>query len=805
MSLIRLLQLLTVMLALLSAWMLSLGENQPWMLPVAATGVAVLLVLNDWYSWFHLHRLLANAGMLIAAGLSLNDFFGQSSREQLIAIGELLVYVQVILLLQRKSDRIYGQVAVFSLLAVVVAALLNQSLTFGLLLLAYTVIGVFALALFSLFRAVDGTGLRPLRRRAPQFAGQVEIVPAVSSSDTGRLLLRLGVLRELGGLSLATLLFGATFFYSLPRIGGSGWQDGGSAASHRVGFSPEITFSQMGKLLRNNDLVMRTTFRNMRTGDPYTVITEPYFRGALLTRYVIEKGEPKWKQDLGRGLIEGVRLQRPKQSREIVAVEALLEPTRDSRLFHIYPPYATRNTPDNVRFHPGLRVLYRAELERGRRFRSRSFRYELATTGFRFGLQTPVTPHINPALTSRQKRSLEAEKRRLLKMRPEDYDRLGEEGQADDRFPGLRKLAKEIIQERAAEGGRFEQATALQNWFLDPGRFTYTVDFDQIRERRNPKLDPIEDFTVNHRRGHCQYFASALVLMLRSVGIPARLVVGYKGGEYNFLGQYYLVRQNNAHAWVEAYLELDEIPNNAMDPVERQAGGGWLRLDPTPARTDGSDENRGVLDRMNDSLDYAQWLWSDYVLKLTPEQQRAAGFTRLHSSNSWDWPDLINPQKWQNQASKWWDKDKAKTKRRGWAWWQWAIVICGGVATAVFIRFFWPWRLRFRRRAADRPRKPATILYYRQLEKTLRRFGWTREFGRTPREFALASGRKLAVDLDDPSLAGLPATVVEAYYQDRFRPEGAADDSIEAAAQALSALDQVYDRWRRIRRQKRKR
>ena len=77
--------------------------------------------------------------------------------------------------------------------------------------------------------------------------------------------------------------------------------------------------------------------------------------------------------------------------------------------------------------------------------------------------------------------------------------------------------------------------------------------------------DPIGDFLFRYRSGHCEYFATAMVLMLRSQGIPARFVTGFLGGENNRLG-YYIVRQSNAHAWVEAYL-----PDS-----------GWTVFDPTP-------------------------------------------------------------------------------------------------------------------------------------------------------------------------------------------------------------------------------
>ncbi len=797
MSLLRLLQLLTVLLVVLSASMLGLGQEESWFSVTVAVVAFAAFMLNDCLRWFYLHRLVANAAMLVVAVLSLNDFFSLSSREQLIAIGELLIYVQMILLVQKKNERIYGQVAVFSLLAVVVAALLTHSLVFGLMLITYTITGTYALSLFALYRSTEGIGLQlPRRRKRKGALAQIEFQPLVAPPTVAASLVRLGVLRELAAISVATIMFGATFFYTLPRIGGAGWEEGGSASSHRVGFAPEITFDQMGKLLQNNDLVMRVTFRDMRSDDPYTVITTPYFRGGVLTRYVLERGQPRWKKDVIYNYSDTMRLTRPKPSSELVGVDVLLEPTRDSRLFFIYPPYATRRTPSDVRFQPSLRTLFRDEDEREQHALSRSYRYETATTAFRFGLQTPVTPHINPAQTREQRRSLEAEKFRLLRVEPEDYDRLGLDRTSVDHFPGLRKLAEEVIAERVPDRNDYEKAVALQNWFLDPGRFHYTINFDEIRARRKIDLDPVEDFVVHHRRGHCQYFASALALMLRSVGIPSRVVIGYRGGEFNYLGQYYVVRQSDAHAWVEAYIAAEDIPENAMDRVERHAGGGWLRLDPTPAGDNESGANRNVLDRMNDSLDYAQWLWSDYVLQLTPDQQRAAGLSRMQSSNAWDWTQLLNPQKWQprRRARR---RGQGRANTAGWAWWQIALIAGAGLTTALLMRY----RLRFRRRRRVRRKAPLpSITYYRELERFLKRFGWQRPPGMTPREFAATSSAELAATLGDESVGRLPNLVVEAYYQDRFRPEGAPPPTIEAASQALTALEDAYQQWRRTRR-----
>jgi transglutaminase-like putative cysteine protease len=77
----------------------------------------------------------------------------------------------------------------------------------------------------------------------------------------------------------------------------------------------------------------------------------------------------------------------------------------------------------------------------------------------------------------------------------------------------------------------------------------------------------VDDFLFNSRKGYCEHFASAFAFLMRAAGIPARLVAGYQGGEMNPYGQYLIVRQSDAHVWVEVWL----------------AGLGWVRVDPTAA------------------------------------------------------------------------------------------------------------------------------------------------------------------------------------------------------------------------------
>lgn len=101
-------------------------------------------------------------------------------------------------------------------------------------------------------------------------------------------------------------------------------------------------------------------------------------------------------------------------------------------------------------------------------------------------------------------------------------------------------------------------ASALAYFRQQP--FHYTL--------RPPLLDdPIDDFLFRTRRGFCEHYAGSFVFLMRAAGLPARVVVGYQGGRHNPLGDYYLVRQSDAHAWAEVHLP----------------GRGWVRVDPTAA------------------------------------------------------------------------------------------------------------------------------------------------------------------------------------------------------------------------------
>jgi len=123
--------------------------------------------------------------------------------------------------------------------------------------------------------------------------------------------------------------------------------------------------------------------------------------------------------------------------------------------------------------------------------------------------------------------------------------------------PRSRTMAQRLRQEYPDKQQRIKYL--LSYFGQDP--FAYTLN--------PPKLgsDSIDDFLFNTRRGFCEHYASTFVFMMRASGIPARVVTGYQGGEYNALGDYLIVRQSDAHAWAEVWLDQQ----------------GWVRIDPTAA------------------------------------------------------------------------------------------------------------------------------------------------------------------------------------------------------------------------------
>lgn len=188
------------------------------------------------------------------------------------------------------------------------------------------------------------------------------------------------------------------------------------------------------------------------------------------------------------------------------------------------------------------------------------------------------------------------------------------------------KLPPEIItlsKELSFQGDKTLTINAMLR-YLREGNYKYSLQNLPISGT------PLKDFLFRYKYGNCEYFASAMAVMLRASGIPARVVGGYKGGYYNNTGKYYLVLQKNAHVWVEAYVEHR----------------GWLRLDPTPSSMENYTvaSKRGLLFRVRMLFDAIDYYWNASIISYNLEKQIDL-FHRLREGIRKPQIDIKFPQK----------------------------------------------------------------------------------------------------------------------------------------------------------------
>ena len=373
--------------------------------------------------------------------------------------------------------------------------------------------------------------------------------------------------------------------------------------------------------------------------------------------------------------------------------------------------------------------------------------YSIGTTAFRNGMASEFLPVLgsSPYYSSRDARFVRSN------------------------LPLLSARAEQILTEaNIPVEDRLARARALKSHFSSSGLYKYSLDPSPDRNRR---IDPVEDFVSNHRTGHCQYFASALALMLRSQGIPARIVVGYRGGTFNAVGNYYQIRELDAHAWVEALLLPEHIPNDEILPTEGLTGAAWVRLDPTP---DDSSLSQVVAvskwrAQLNDAMDYMQFMWSEYVLGLNQKRQRKAIYDPLQKAFRLFSDYCFGRERW---AARW---QSLQLRFRGEFFTRQTAVDAGMLVFALAASFFVVRflvrlaagicrRLLKLQRSARRPK----IEFYRRLESLLARRGLRRRPNQTPREFAVVAANRLRGPLALPAAASIPPAVVDLFYRVRF-------------------------------------
>ncbi|MEZ4368518.1 MAG: transglutaminase-like domain-containing protein [Kofleriaceae bacterium] len=309
-----------------------------------------------------------------------------------------------------------------------------------------------------------------------------------------------------------------------------------------------------------------------------------------------------------------------------------------------------------------------------------------------------------------------------------------------------RALAAELT---AGATTDYDRVEALRSYLRTQLRYTL--------EQRDPRgQEPIDFFLFDRRAGHCEYFASALAIMARTLGIPTRNVAGFLGGEWNEYDGYIAVRSGDAHSWVEVFYPTV----------------GWVTVDPTPPAQDalgrGSD---GVLARISRFLDTLRFQWTRWVVDYDLASQLSL-FKSVGSALKGGAQDV-----------------RAQVARLGRAVRDHAL-LSGAVIAAIALLV---WARARRRRSPgaagggrDRRRRGAVAAAYLDARARLGRLGVGTDRAQTPREVARARAASGAAD------AAALTELTDLYYAVEY---GAAPDE-GAATRARTLRDELVRRWR---------
>jgi transglutaminase-like putative cysteine protease len=478
--------------------------------------------------------------------------------------------------------------------------------------------------------------------------------------------------RTTGMMLVKALPIALILFMFFPRLAGQFWGVP-SAEQAATGLDDEMSPGQLSELSINDTVAFRVRF----DGDVPPPL-QRYWRGPVMTEFDGFTWSRAAAQSYAR---EPVDYRGPP-----VSYTVTLEPTRQRILFAL----------DMVRVWPG----------------------EMASQGWDYQLRTrePVDTVVQYRAESFPDYRAGAElgtalRRASLQLPPE-------------RNPRARELA---VRMRAAAGSDEAFIAAVLTMFREQA-FYYTLTPPRLER------DSVDDFLFNSRRGFCGHFSSAFTMLMRAAGVPARVVGGYQGGDWNPVGGYLIVRQSHAHAWSEVWLpgrgwrRVDPTAAVAPQRVERGLDAALPEDEPVPGRllrqSDLLWQARLVWDNVNAN-------WNDWVVRYSGDSQ-----VRLLESLGFKEPD----------------------------WRQLGLLLAGGLALCFALLSAWlAWE--FRPQAVD-----AATRNYRRFTARLRRRGIDRAPHEAPRDFLQRISR-LRPDLESQATA-----ITELYLRLRYGPQPAASE-----------------------------
>jgi transglutaminase-like putative cysteine protease len=537
------------------------GELNRWFVLATVLGLVVAILLPQRYQDHALTRRLSVVVPLSVLALQTSRLF---SGESLLPLAvEFAAALQVVRLATRRGAAHDQQVIVLALIHLIAGTVLGGGLSYGLCFVGFLIVAPGALVLSHLRREVEGN----YRQGARDRTGLPVDVPRILRSRRviGRPFLVFTCL-----LSIPIFLFTALIFVMFPRVGLSLLLLGQERRERVVGFSDRVDLGGVGRLRADPTIVMRVEHPNLPNEPPVRLAL--YLRGAAFDRYNGRSWSRTTPSSATRAdqIGASVRLRRwpdPTRDRKL---RIDLEPIDPSVVF--LPPDAvalTVITANNV-VPASLPLLYVGQEGQltYRPVHDHGLRYEVALADGTEPPPSSMAPEV---------------KTRYLALPADLPPRIGE-------------LAKSWIGDESEPEKQAKRIEAAL-------RKGYRYD---LESPSGATKNPLDHFLFVSKRGHCEFYSTAMAILLRTQGVPTRNVNGFIGGTFNRFGRYYAVRQGDAHSWVEVYVE----------------GKGFVRFDPTPpADAAPQSEITGVLAFVRDMVEAGAQRWDRNVVGYDMRQQ----------------------------------------------------------------------------------------------------------------------------------------------------------------------------------------
>jgi protein-glutamine gamma-glutamyltransferase len=520
-------------------------ENTKWQLPERYGLAIVLLSIPLFYFDWHYQKAVGEP----------------TERLGVTALAHLIVFLSAVKLLQVKKDRDWVFLYLISFFEVLLAAGLSFSPVFLGTLTLYLLCGLSAVTAFEIQKA---------RRSLAPTETRLLVPPDSRVFKKGQRSWRTTEAARLPFVAVALLILifvlALPLFLIAPRSGAAALTRNGGSLPNFIGFSENVTLGQIGTLKQSDTVVMR-----VRVED-----TQPQrdlrWRGVALDEFT----GFGWKKSAQARQLDVVterggffKVDTTEAVHRLITQTFFLEPLESPVLFAAPRVVALQGDLPWIRIdEEGSIQSRRHDFER-LMYKAFSDTNEPRMDQLRNDLRPLPLPYY-----------------RYLQL-PEKLD------------PRIGPLATTIIL-HANASNRYDAAKAIESYL----QREYPYSFDM--KASGP--DPLADFLFNVKTGHCEYFASAMVILLRTHGIAARIVNGFTSGEYNDAAGAYTVRQANAHSWVEVYF-----------PETRS----WVTFDPTPPAGRTEPVRTGFTAQLQKYGEALELMWFQYVVGYDKQEQRS--------------------------------------------------------------------------------------------------------------------------------------------------------------------------------------